>query len=44
LDQALLELIEEDRIDYQEAIRVSSRPQDFKPMVQALGLTARAGG
>ena len=43
-DQALLKLIEEDRIDYKEAIRVSSRPQDFKLMVQALGLTARAGG
>src|SRR3712207_4552913 len=33
-DQALLKLIEEDRIDYKEAIRVSSRPQDFKLMVQ----------
>ncbi len=43
-DQALLKLIEEDRIDYKEAIQVSSRPQDFKLMVQALGLTARAGG
>jgi twitching motility protein PilT len=43
-DQALLKLIEEDRIDYKEAIRVSSRPQDFKLMVQSLGLAARAGG
>jgi twitching motility protein PilT len=43
-DQALLKLIEEDRIDYKEAIKVSSRPQDFKLMVQALGLATRAGG
>ncbi len=43
-DQALLKLIEEDRIDYEEAIRVSSRPQDFKLMVQSLGLASRAGG
>jgi twitching motility protein PilT len=43
-DQALLKLIEEDRIDYQEAIKASSRPQDFKLMVQSLGLAARAGG
>ena len=43
-DQALLKLIEEDRIDYKEAVRTSSRPQDFKLMVQALGLTVRAGG
>jgi Tfp pilus assembly ATPase PilU len=43
-DQALLKLIEENRIDYKEAIKVSSRPQDFKLMVQALGLAARAGG
>jgi twitching motility protein PilT len=42
-DQALLKLIEEDRIDYKEAIRASSRPQDFKLMVQALGLTAPTG-
>src|SRR5918997_654654 len=41
-DQALLKLIEEDRIDYEEALRHASRPQDFKLMVQALGLTARA--
>ena len=43
-DQALLKLVEEDRIDYQEAMRASSRPQDFKLMVHSLGLTARAGG
>jgi twitching motility protein PilT len=43
-DQALLKLVEEDRIDYKEAMRSSSRPQDFKLMVQALGLAARAGG
>src|SRR5918998_802460 len=43
-DQALLKLIEEDRIDYKEAVRTSSRPQDFKLMVQSLGLASRAGG
>jgi twitching motility protein PilT len=43
-DQALLKLIEEDRIDYNVAVQTSSRPQDFKLMVQSLGLTARAGG
>jgi len=37
-DQALLKLIEEDRVDYEEALKVSSRPQDFKLMVQATGL------
>jgi twitching motility protein PilT len=37
-DQALLKLVEEDRVDYQEAIKVSSRPQDFKLMVQSNGL------
>jgi twitching motility protein PilT len=36
-DQALLKLVEEDRVDYEEAIRISSRPQDFKLMVVALG-------
>jgi twitching motility protein PilT len=36
-DQALLKLVEEDRVDYEEAIRISSRPQDFKLMVYALG-------
>ena len=43
-DQALLKLVEEDRIDYKEAMRSSSRPQDFKLMVQSLGLAARATG
>jgi twitching motility protein PilT len=42
-DQALLKLVEEDRISYEEALRHASRPQDFKLMVQALGLGARAG-
>jgi len=37
-DQALLKLVEEDRVDYEEAVKVSSRPQDFKLMVQATGL------
>ncbi len=35
-DQALLKLIEEDRINYQEALKVASRPQDFRLMVQSL--------
>jgi twitching motility protein PilT len=37
-DQALLKLIEEDRVEYEEAVKLSSRPQDFKLMVQASGL------
>lgn len=37
-DQALLKLVEEDRVDYQEALKFASRPQDFKLMVQSLGL------
>jgi len=37
-DQALLKLVEEDRIEYEEALKASSRPQDFKLMVQSLGL------
>jgi twitching motility protein PilT len=36
-DQALLNLVQEDKIDYEEAIRYASRPQDFKLMVYALG-------
>jgi twitching motility protein PilT len=41
-DQALLKLIEEDRVSYEEAVRAASRPQDFKLMVQALGLATQA--
>ena len=37
-DQALLKLIEEDRVKYEEALQVASRPQDFRLMVQSLGL------
>ena len=37
-DQALLKLVEEGRVDYQEALKVSSRPQDFKLMVQSMWL------
>lgn len=37
-DQALLKLVEEERIDYAEALNVSSQPQNFKLMVQSLGL------
>lgn len=36
-DQALLKLIEEDRVAYEEALKYASRPQDFKPMVRSLG-------
>ncbi len=36
-DQALLRLVEEDRVDYEEALRFASRPQDFKLMVYSLG-------
>jgi twitching motility protein PilT len=36
-DQALLKLVEEDRVDYEEAVRMASRPQDFRLMVYALG-------
>jgi twitching motility protein PilT len=37
-DQALLKLIEEDRVEFEEALKASSRPQDFKLMVQSTGL------
>jgi twitching motility protein PilT len=40
-DQALLKLVEEDRVEYAEALRVSSSPQNFKLMVQALGVSPR---
>ena len=39
-DQALLKLIEEDRVSYEEALKVASRPEDFRLMVQSLGLGA----
>ncbi|MCA1718316.1 MAG: type IV pili twitching motility protein PilT, partial [Actinobacteria bacterium] len=39
-DQALLKLVEEDRVKYEEALQVASRPQDFRLMVQSLGLDA----
>ncbi len=39
-DQALLKLIEEDRVTYEEALQIASRPQDFRLMVQSLGLGA----
>lgn len=35
--QALLKLIEEDRVEYEEALKYASRPQDFKLMVRSLG-------
>jgi twitching motility protein PilT len=37
-DQALLKLVEEDRVEYEEALKISSHPQDFKLMVQSLGV------
>lgn len=37
-DQALLKLVAEDRVEYAEALTASSNTQDFKLMVQALGL------
>ena len=37
-DQALLKLVEEDRVNCEEALKVASRPQDFRLMVQSLGL------
>ena len=37
-DQALVKLIEEDCVSYEEALKVASRPQDFRPLVQSLGL------
>jgi twitching motility protein PilT len=40
-DQALLKLVEEDRVEYAEALKSSSSPQNFKLMVQALGVSAR---
>jgi twitching motility protein PilT len=40
-DQAFLKLVEEDRVEYAEALKVSSSPQNFKLMVQALGVSAR---
>lgn len=39
-DQALLKLVEENRVDYQDALKVASRQQDFRLMVQSLGLGA----
>jgi twitching motility protein PilT len=36
-DQALLKLVDEDKVDYDEALRYASCPQDFKLMVYALG-------
>ncbi len=37
-DQALVKLIEEDRVTYEEALQVASRPQDFRLTIQSLGL------
>jgi len=37
-DQALLKLVEEERVDYEEALKAASRQQDFRLMVQSLGL------
>ena len=40
-DQALLKLIEDDRVTYEEALQIASHPQDFRLKVQSLGLGAR---
>jgi twitching motility protein PilT len=40
-DQALLKLVVENKVEYAEALKVSSSPQNFKLMVQALGVSAR---
>ncbi len=40
-DQALLKLIEEGKVEYAEALRAASQPQNFRLMVQALGLSRR---
>ncbi len=37
-DQPLLKLVEEDQVAYEEAVQAASRPQDFRLMVQSLGL------
>ncbi|QYJ14407.1 Type IV pilus retraction ATPase PilT2 [Rubrobacter xylanophilus DSM 9941] len=37
-DQALLELVREGRVDYEEALRASSQPQNFRLMVRSLGI------
>lgn len=37
-DHALLKLVEEDQVAYEEAVHVASRPQDFRLMVRSLGL------
>ena len=36
-DQALLKLVEEGRVDYEEALASSSKPQNFRLMVKSLG-------
>ena len=43
-DQALLALVEEERVEYEEALRFASRPQDFKLMVYSLGRGANGSG
>jgi twitching motility protein PilT len=40
-DQALLKLVEEEQVEYEEALKVSSSQQNFKLMVQAIGLSVR---
>jgi twitching motility protein PilT len=40
-DQALLKLVEDGRVEFAEALKVSSSPQNFKLMVQAVGLSGR---
>lgn len=42
-DQALLKLVEDDRVTYEEALQIASRPQDFRLTVRSLGLDASSG-
>lgn len=38
-DQALLKLVQEGRVEFREALGISSRPQDFRLMAQATGIS-----
>jgi len=37
-DPALVKLIEEDRVSFEEALKVASRTQNFRLMAQSLGV------
>jgi hypothetical protein len=38
-----LKLVEDDRVTYEEALQIASRPQDFRHTVRSLGLDASSG-